>query len=94
MSFAILVSHIAQMDQSKSLAYQAMEELLKAQTTHCKLKRQFVLANTKEELNKRRKEFDRQEVHCTVYMCSANQAYCHELTNVMCRPTNKLYSII
>ena len=58
-----LGTSIAQMDQTKSLAYQAMEELLKAQTTHCKLKRQFVLASTKEELNKSRKEFEKQEVH-------------------------------
>lgn len=53
---------LAQMDQSKSLQYQAMEELLRAQTTHCKLKRQFMIASTEDELRKSRREFEKQEV--------------------------------
>lgn len=50
------------MDQTKSLGYQAMEELLKAQRTHTQLKRQFAKAKLEEELSKKRELFQKIEV--------------------------------
>ena len=43
----------AQMDMSKSPEYLAVEELLKAQDTHMKLKRQFQETQLKEIIAKR-----------------------------------------
>ena len=44
---------IAQLDMSKSPGYLAVEELLKAQDTHMKLKRQFEEEKMREFLKKR-----------------------------------------
>ena len=58
----IILIIVAQMDQTKSVAYQAVDELLKAQRTHTQLKRQFAVAKLKEELNKKRQVFENYEV--------------------------------
>ena len=50
------------MDESKSLAFRAVEELLKAQNTQSQLKRQFVMAQLKEESEIRQKEIIKLEV--------------------------------
>lgn len=44
----------AQLDMSKSPGFLAIEELLKAQDTHMKLKRQFQEEQIKEAIRKRR----------------------------------------
>ena len=58
----ISLTILAQMDQTKSVAYQAVDELLKAQKTHTQLKRQFAVAKLKEDLNKKRQLFENYEV--------------------------------
>ena len=50
------------MDETKSLGYRAVEELIKAQSTQAQLKRHFVMANVKEECKERREKFLNQEV--------------------------------
>lgn len=50
------------MDESKSLAFRAMEELLKAQKTQSQMKRQFVMTQLKEESEIRKKELSKLEV--------------------------------
>ena len=45
----------AQMDMSKSAAFRAVEELLKAQETHTKLKRQFEKSKHTEEVTEMKK---------------------------------------
>lgn len=52
----------AQMDESKSLAFRAMEELLKAQNTRSKLTRQFTMAELRENLSTRREKVRNAEV--------------------------------
>lgn len=44
----------AQMDMSKSAAFLAVEELVKAQKTHMRLKRQFQEAKLEEDIKSRR----------------------------------------
>ena len=44
----------AQMDMSKSAAFLAVEELVKAQKTHMRLKRQFQEAKLQEDIKNRR----------------------------------------
>ena len=44
----------AQMDMSKSAAFLAVEELVKAQQTHMRLKRQFQEAKLEEDIKNRR----------------------------------------
>jgi chromosome segregation ATPase len=51
----------AQMDQSKSLGFRAVEELLKAQSTQSKLKRQCTMAHLKERSEEFRKEMLKNE---------------------------------
>ncbi len=46
--------HTAQLDMSKSPGFLAVEELLKAQDTHMKLKRQFQEEQVKEAIATRR----------------------------------------
>lgn len=62
------------MDQKKSIAYQAMDELLKAQNTHVQLKRQFLVAKLNEELTSKRENFKQDEVqyivHIYVHQCN------------------------
>ncbi len=53
---------IAQMDCTKSLGYRAVEELLRAQTTQSRLKRQFMMSSLKEESEKKREQFFKEEV--------------------------------
>ena len=50
----------AQMDMSKSAAFLAVEELIKAQETHMRLKRQFQEAKLEEDIKTRK------EVRCSV----------------------------
>ena len=53
---------IAQMDGTKSLGYQAVEELLRAQATQSRLKRQFAMSSLKEECEQRKEKFLNEEV--------------------------------
>lgn len=54
---------IAQMDETKSLAFRALEELLRAQKTQSRLRRQFVMAQLKETAVAKREEITKREVH-------------------------------
>ena len=54
------------MDETKSLGYRAVEELLKAQATQAQLKRQFAMSTLKEECEKRREKFLSEEVRITM----------------------------
>ena len=65
----ISLTILAQMDQTKSVAYQAVDELLKAQKTHTQLKRQFAVAKLKEDLNKKRQVFENYEVLSIRKLC-------------------------
>lgn len=49
------------MDETKSLAFRAMEELLRAQSTQAHLKRQFVMAQVKEQCKIKRNKFKKEE---------------------------------
>lgn len=49
------------MDETKSLAFRAMEELLRAQSTQAHLKRQFVMAQVKEQCKIKRDKFKKEE---------------------------------
>ncbi len=53
---------LAQMDETKSLGYRAVEELLRAQATQARLRRQFVMSSLKEDCKKRKEEFLKEEV--------------------------------
>lgn len=59
----ILYPDIAQMDETKSLGYRAVEELMRAQTTQAHLRRQFVMSSLKEEHENERKQFLNEEVY-------------------------------
>lgn len=50
------------MDETKSLGYRAVEELIRAQTTQAQLKRQFVMSSLKEQSESTRKRFQNDEV--------------------------------
>ena len=50
------------MDESKSLAFRAIEELLKAQSTRSQLTRRFVMAELKDSLAARREKAQNAEV--------------------------------
>ena len=50
------------MDETKSLGYRAVEELLRAQATQARLRRQFVMSSLKEDCEKRKEEFLKEEV--------------------------------
>ena len=53
------------MDESKSLAFRAIEELLKAQNTRSQLTRRFVMAELKDSLATRREKARNAEVLLT-----------------------------
>ena len=67
------------MDETKSLGYRAVEELLRAQRTQAQLKRQFVMASVKEECEKRREKFLAEEV-CVIY--STDGLFNHFISDV------------
>lgn len=64
----LFCQYIAQMDESKSLAFRAMEELLKAQSTQSQLKRQFVMAELRESITVKREQTLKQEVCIGCYL--------------------------
>ena len=64
------------MDETKSSAFLAMEELLRAQSTQAHLKRQFVMAQVKEECNIKRDKFKKEEARVSLHVKTSMSTIC------------------